>query len=114
MYRVSIEFKLIPSYRCIFTWQKLCQFAQIMPKITQKSIKAYFAPASAVKGRLHRAFNPFSARQPCHANEAHQGQNSCPWLPCPGDMALRMRKVLIRLRVAARVCQLLLLFVAQY
>ena len=69
----------------------------------QKSKKAYFAPASAVKGRPHREFSPISARQLCHADEAHQGQNSCPWLSCPGDMAVRMRSVSLGL----------LLFVAQ-
>ena len=40
-----------------------------------------FAPASAVKGRLRMAFSPISARRLCHAGEAKQGRNSCPWLP---------------------------------
>ena len=33
-------------------------------------LKGCFAPASAVQGRLHRAFSPISARRLCHADEA--------------------------------------------
>ena len=35
-------------------------------------LKGCFAPASAVKGRLHRTFSPISARRLCHADEQKQ------------------------------------------
>ena len=33
-------------------------------------LKECFAPASTVKGRLHRASGPVAARRLCHADEA--------------------------------------------
>ena len=66
--------------------------------------------ASAVKVRLHRAFSLISARRLCHADEAitrpKQLSHGC---HCPGDMAVRMRKVLTRSWVGVRVCHFLLL-----
>ena len=73
--------------------------------------KGGFAPASAVKGRLHRAFSPISARRLCYAmlmrpNKAETAVHGC---HCPGDMAVRMREVLARPWVDVRVCHLFLL-----
>ena len=50
------------------------------------ALKGRFAPASGVKGRLHRAVSPISAQRLCHADEAQPR----PW-------------------VGVRVCHLLLL-----
>ena len=64
-----------------------------------------FVPASAVKSRMHTAFSPIfcptveTAVHGCH---------------CPGDMAVRMRKVLARPWVGVRVCHLLLLLYMFY
>ena len=74
---------------------------------TPKNTKSlHGVPASAVKGRLHRAFSPISARRLCHADEAETAVHGC---LCQGDMAVRMRKALARPWVGVRVCHFLLL-----
>ena len=52
--------------------------------VWSRRLKGCSAPASAVKGRLHRAYSPISARRHSHADEVQQGRNSCPWLPLLG------------------------------
>ena len=55
-------------------------------------LKGCFAPASAVKGRLHGAFSPIrlpgSYAMLMRPNKAATAVHGC---HCPGDMAVRMR-----------------------
>ena len=54
-------------------------------------IMGCFAPVLAVKGRLHRALNPISARRLCHADETYKAETAvrgCHYLL--GDVAVRM------------------------
>ena len=65
-------------------------------------IKGCFAPVLVVKGRLHKALGPISARQPCYMcmpmrpNKAETAVHGChtwvrsPLGSCLGDMAVRM------------------------
>ena len=71
-----------------------------------RRLKGCSAPAPAVKGRLHRACSPISARRLCHADEAETAVHGC---HCPGDMAVPMCWVLARPWIGVRVCHLLLL-----
>ena len=58
-----------------------------------------------------RAFSPSSVRRLYHPDEL-QGRDTCPpGCYCPGDMDVRIRRVLGRPWVGVRVCHLLLLFV---
>ena len=54
-------------------------------------IKGCFAPVLAVKGRLHRALSPISARRLCHADETYKAETAvhgCHYLLV--DMVVRM------------------------
>ena len=48
------------------------------------------APVLAVKGRLHRALCPISARQLCHTGEANKAETAVHGYHCPGNMAMCM------------------------